>query len=105
MSARLEFARELGVVVDLAVEDDCDGASLVVDRLVAGHEIDDAQPAVSQRHAFPEVGAVGIRPSVTQNVRHPAEKLTVHRMTRVGEREAGDSAHGCRSPRERYPPT
>jgi hypothetical protein len=42
--ACLELAPQVAVVVDLAVEDDPDGAILVADRLLAVVEIDDAQP-------------------------------------------------------------
>ena len=94
MPARLELARQLGEVVDLAVEDHRDRAGLVVDRLVARGEVDDAQPPVSEPHARPEVRAVGVRPAVAQDIRHAAQELPVHRVAGVGEREAGDAAHG-----------
>ena len=44
----LEVAPQLAVVVDLAVEDDPDGAVLVGDRLMAAFEVDDAEPAHRQ---------------------------------------------------------
>ena len=94
MPARLELSRQLEEVVDLAVEDHGDGAGLVVDRLVARGEVDNAQPPVSQSHARPDVRAVGVRPAVAQDIRHATEELPVHGVARVGEREAGDSAHG-----------
>ncbi len=40
----LQVGAQLAVVVDLAVEDDGDGAVLVEDRLIAGREVDHAQP-------------------------------------------------------------
>ncbi len=46
MAAPLEVARELGKVVDLAVEDNRERARLVVDRLVARRQVDDAQAPV-----------------------------------------------------------
>ena len=50
VAARHELAPQLAVVVDLAVEDDPDRAVLVGDRLLAGLEVDDGQPA----HAEPD---------------------------------------------------
>ena len=57
----LELAAQLAEVVDLAVEDDPDRAVLVVDRLVAGREVDDAQPAHAERHALVHPHALIVR--------------------------------------------
>ena len=43
---------QLAEVVDLAVEHDPDRAVLVVNRLMAGRQIDDAQAAHPERHAL-----------------------------------------------------
>ena len=57
----LQLGPHLGVVEQLAVEDDGDGAVLVADRLPAVGQADDAQPAVGQRQAglFEEAVLVG----------------------------------------------
>ncbi len=48
MTAVLELLAEILEVVDLAVEDDADGAVFVVDRLVAAGDVDDGQAAHAQ---------------------------------------------------------
>ena len=57
--------------------------------MVAAGEVDDAEPPVTQAHARPEVGAVGVRPAMAQDIRHATEELPVHGVARVGEGEAG----------------
>ncbi len=44
VSAAAQLLAQLAVVVDLAIEDNCDGAVLVVNGLVAGLQVDDSQP-------------------------------------------------------------
>ena len=43
-----QIGREIGIVVDLAVEDDRNGAVFIEDRLLAAAEIDDAETAMAQ---------------------------------------------------------
>ena len=52
---------QLAEVVDLAVEHDHDRAVLVVDRLVAGVEVDDPQPLDPEADAGPVVHTAGVR--------------------------------------------
>src|SRR6266850_2129790 len=52
MACRFELGAQLAEVVDLAVEHDPDGTVLVVDRLMAGREIDDAQAPHAERDAL-----------------------------------------------------
>ena len=49
--ARLQAGSKVGVVVDLAVEDDPDVAVLVAHRLFAAGHVDDGQPGVRKPHA------------------------------------------------------
>ena len=49
VAGRFELRPDVGVVVDLAVEDDPDRAVFVRQRLLAGGQIDDAQAAVAER--------------------------------------------------------
>ena len=45
VTSPLQFAAQVGEVVDLPIEDYPDGPVLVVDRLLSAGEIDDAEPA------------------------------------------------------------
>ena len=66
----LEFRDQLLEVVDLAVEDDDDGAVLVVQRLLAGREVDDRQAAVAEADARREVQAALVRAAVVLALVH-----------------------------------
>ena len=70
MAAAQQVAPQLAEVVDLAVEDDDDRAVLVVDRLVAGLEVDDAQPLDAEPHLALHVQAARIRPAVLEGRAH-----------------------------------
>ena len=59
-SSGIEFLE----VVDLAVEDDDDGAVLVEQRLLAGRDVDDRQAAVAEADARLEVQAALVRAAV-----------------------------------------
>ena len=57
-----QLLAQLAEVVDLAVEDDGDGAVLVGDRRVAGDQIDDCEVILRDRRCFR--GAPGIRAAI-----------------------------------------
>ena len=88
-----ELLPQRGVVVDLAVLDDMDGAVLVRDRLVAGLEVDDREPAGGEREASVADDAVRVRPAMGEDGAHPLGAL---RGRRPGERHhSGNPAHGA----------
>ena len=66
VAAAAELGAELAVVVDLAVEDDRDRAVLVVDRLVAGLEVDHPQPLDPERHVAVAVDPARVRAPVLE---------------------------------------
>ncbi len=51
MAARLELGADALEVVELAVDDDVERLVLVGDRLIAGGQVDDAQPRVPEARA------------------------------------------------------
>jgi len=85
---------QLAVVVDLAVADE--GGGTREQRLVAGHEVDDRQPVVHQRHA-PDDGVAGaIRAAMGDAAFQRAERRGVG-LRRIGRGDdAGDAAHQAR---------
>ena len=98
-----ELAPELTVVVDLAVEDDPDGAVFVVNRLVPSRQIDDAQTPHSQRHAVGRINSLIVRAAVPDDVTHLMRKrMRCIRRQRIAGRsrfdEPGDAAHTINSP-------
>ncbi len=97
MAARFELGAQLGEVVDLAVEDDPDRAVLVGHRLIAGGEIDDAQPAV-RRARCPRRSRSRPRQGRDGQPSRPSRESTRDRRARGGRAEfAGDAAHGAES--------
>ena len=64
---------DVGVVVDLAVEDDPDRAVFVRQRLMAGRQIDDAQPAVAERRPIVEELTRIVRAAMRDDVAHPRQ--------------------------------
>ena len=79
---------QLAVVVDLAVEDDPDRAVLVRERLLAGDEVGDREPAVAEPAAAPRRGSpwwsgprcatsAHIRSIVSRSTRAPSRKSTI----------------------------
>ena len=93
VAAGLEVPAELGEIEDLAVVDDGHIPVLVVDRLVAGDEVDDAQAAHAQDGAFPVVEAVAVRPPVDDDGAHPADKLAVLFAEAAVAVDPADAAH------------
>ena len=90
-----EALAQLDVVEDLAVEHDLDGAGLVVDRLVAGGEIDDAQARMREADSGRLEKAVAVRTAVVQRMDHPLEQAVLGDGVGRKRGEAGDAAHGC----------
>ena len=77
MSRPFQLALDPLEVVELAVHDDVPPPVLVRDRLIAGHQVDDAEPGVAQPHASvgrdPVPLAVGT--AVIQSGGRPLQRL------------------------------
>ena len=64
VAAGEQLLAQLGVVVDLAVEDDDDGAVLVGHRLRAAGDVEDREPPVAEADAVADVEAVAVGAAV-----------------------------------------
>ena len=95
MPGALEPRTQRLEVVDLAVQDDRDRTVLVVDRLPAGDQIDDAEPPVPEpRHAARRhVFAVAVGSAVGERTRHRPERGDVDRPIRAKRHLPGDPTH------------
>ena len=82
---------QLAVVVDLAVEDDDDRPVLVGDRLVAGREVDDAQPLDAETRAVADEVSARVGAAVLDHGAHALEQFEVDRS--VDRDLARDPAH------------
>ncbi len=83
----------LGIIEQLAVEDDRDGAILVADGLPAVGQADDAQPAVGEADAGVLKVAVLIRAAVHDGIGHRDEGSPRKEPVPSQIDRAGDSAH------------
>ncbi len=94
VSERHELGDQLLEVVDLAVEDDDDGAVLVVERLLAGREIDDRESPMAEADSRFDVQPAPVRAAMVLGLVHAIEKRAVD-LALAGEIEdADDAAHG-----------
>src|SRR5688572_32002859 len=93
VTERLQLGYELLVVVDLAVVDDDDRAVLVVEGLLTGREIDDREPAVTERDTRLEMQAVAIGPAMGDRVVHLQRQAAVRLTLESGVDNACNSAH------------
>ena len=94
VALRLQLGAELPVVVELAVLDDDDAAVLVRDRLVAGLEVDDRQPAGGETDGAVDVDAARVGPAVDERRAHRLEPAPVRPR---GRHDSADPTHAAES--------
>ena len=88
-------AAQLDVVVDLAVEDDPEGAVLVAERLLPGGEVDDGEPGVGQAGPLVAVEAELVGAAVAHGPEHGPQVVERRRREALLQGDhAGDAAHG-----------
>ncbi len=96
VAMRFKLRAELGVVVDLAVEDDPDGLVLVGERLVASRQINDAQPPVTEYRLRVREDPRIVWPAMGDDVAHLQHARAVIRVQLLRCDESCDSTHkGC----------
>src|SRR5690242_17759528 len=90
-------SRQLGhqelEVIDLAVEGDTDRPVLVEDRLVAGNEVDDREPAVTEPDPWRAIKAFAIGPAVVKHVGHASKQTVVDTGPSAKIENSGYPAH------------
>src|SRR2546428_4120297 len=74
MAFLLEQAAQRLVVIEFAVEDDPHRAVLVRYRLVAGRNVDDAEPPIPQPNPSSHIKSVAVWSPMGEHVRHPLER-------------------------------
>ena len=83
---------QFDVVEDFAVEGDADVAICTQHRLLAGRDVDDAQPCVAETRVTVEMDAVFVRTAMIQRANHPREHHLVLEA-RWSTVEAGNATH------------
>ena len=79
------------MVVNLAVEEDVNGASLVTKGLGAPSDVNDRQPAHPEREVTRAPDVSGIGASMGHRADHALERSREHR--RAGREDSSDAAH------------
>src|SRR5882724_5226800 len=73
MAAGLEARSQFGKVVDLSIKNDPDRAIFIVDWLLAGRKIDDAQPTHAQAGAAMDIDPFVIRSTMHDRLAHAVD--------------------------------
>ena len=84
---------EIGIVVDLAVEHDCNGAIFIEDRLLSAAEIDDAETAMAQTGVSIDKVTVIIWTAVRLSRSHAFDQLPVDVVSYVEIDDPANPAH------------
>jgi hypothetical protein len=98
MTGGFQFRAKLAKIVDFPVEDDPHRPILVVNRLVPGGQVDDAQAPHSERYTLVDQHSFVVRPAMPDHVAHAVDQLAAFiERERVGDRrrfgESGYAAH------------
>ena len=93
VTPRLEAGPKLGMVVDLAVENDPDSPVLVAHRLLAAADVHDRKAPMCQPGAAVDDQPLSVRPAVRDAVAHPHEPIVLSALAWVELDDAGYSAH------------
>src|SRR6185312_11760662 len=93
MPGGLQGAAQRLEIVNLAVEDEDDRAVLVLHRLRASGEVDDAEATVAEADARLQVKSVPVRAPMRQGSGHPAQQGSVDRPRPAQVGYSGDPAH------------
>ena len=93
VAQRLQFRDEFLIVVDFAVEDDADALVFVVQRLLAGGQVDDRQAAVAEPDAGFDMQAAFVGAAMKLRFVHAVEHRTIDVAFASGVENAGYSAH------------
>ena len=89
----LQLRLALGIVEQLAVEDDGDALILVEDRLLAVAEADDGKAAVGEAEAGAQQESVVVRAAMPERLRHRVQRGGI-RLALAGEvDDSSDAAH------------
>src|ERR1051326_6111424 len=93
VSARDEIGREIGKVIDLAVENDDNGTVLIEDRLLSAAEVNDAEAAMPEPDIVLDKVAMVIRSAVLLSGCHPLKHIVSYPVSYVEIDDPANPAH------------
>ena len=93
MTEHLQLWNEFLIIVDFPVEDDADRLILVIERLLAGGQIDDREPAVAEADARFDMQATFVRAAMKLRFVHAVENRAIYVAFATGIEYSGDAAH------------
>ena len=85
--------RQIGIVIDLAIEHHDNGSIFIEHRLLTAAQIDDAQAAMPQADIFFNEISLVVRPAVGLNIVHPLNQMAINRFTCAEIDDPADPAH------------
>ena len=93
VAASDEIASEIGVVVDLAIENDNDRSVFIKDRLLSAAEVDDAQPSMAEADVVLDKITVIIRTAMRLSRCHALDEAALDGFSRVEVDDPANPAH------------
>ena len=93
MASGLQVPAQLLVIVDFPIEDDPNTFVFIVDRLMTGLNVDDAEPAHRQADICFGENSVVIRPAVDNLLVHSQQHFAIHSLVPVWREHTADSTH------------
>jgi hypothetical protein len=89
MATRLEVGAQVVVIVDLAILNEDERPVLVLERLLAALDVDDAQTPMAQSNVVHMEVPGSVRAAMAQGIRHPLKKAIL-----LDTDESANPAHG-----------
>jgi hypothetical protein len=96
MAVALEGSAQLGEVIDFAIEYDPYGAVFVMDRLLSGTQVDDAEPAHAKPHPALRINAFVIGAAMHDRLAHAAHFGRIGHIITICAGNARYSAHNSK---------
>src|SRR5579862_1010097 len=93
VATRFEIFSQILVVINFTIEDDPNVPVFITQGLVAGLNVDDAEPAHCQAHVLLDKEAVIIGAPVDDLLVHSGERVTIHTPGSLGMKDTADSTH------------
>src|SRR5687767_1853384 len=89
-----QLGNQFLIVIDLAVVYDDDRPILVIERLLAGSQIDDREPPMPEPNAWRKMQSTLVRTAMMLRLVHSHQHVSLNRSPRVQINNGNNAAHG-----------
>jgi hypothetical protein len=93
VAARFEILPQILMVINFTIEDDPNVSVFIAQGLMAGLNVDDAEPSHGQPNVLLDEEAVIVRTAVDDLLVHCGEQVAIHAPGSLGIENTADSAH------------